>query len=112
MHEAISRLIENGFPCFACCPLLKGINDNENTLRSLWTELLKIRVKPYYLFQSDPVKGLRHFLVPISRGLEIVHNLYDRMSGLAMPLYCFNVPDGGGHVLLNYNYFYFVNLDC
>ena len=63
-----------------------------------------IRVKPYYLFHSDPVKGLRHFLVPIEKGLNIMKNLYDRMSGLAVPHYCFNVPNGGGHVLLNYNF--------
>lgn len=100
MREAISQLVDNGFPCLASCPLLKGINDNESALRSLWTELIKLRVKPYYLFHSDPVKGLRHYLVSIERGLEITRNLYDRMSGLAMPQYCFNAPGGGGHVLL------------
>jgi lysine 2,3-aminomutase len=100
MKEAVTNLVNNGFPCMASCPLLKGVNDNEEALRSLWTELVKLRVKPYYLFHSDPVKGLRHFLVPIDRGLEIVQNLYDRMSGLAMPQYCFNAPGGGGHVLL------------
>lgn len=102
--EAISALVDNGIPCFASCPLLKDINDNESVLRNLWTELLRLRVKPYYLFHSDPVKGLRHFVVPIKRGLEIMKNLYDRMSGLAIPHYCFNVPNGGGHILLNYNY--------
>ena len=104
MRDAITRLVDNGIPCFASCPLLRGINDDETTLRTLWTELVIMRVKPYYLFHSDPVKGLRHFLVPMSRGLEIMRNLYDRMSGLAMPHYCFNVPGGGGHILLNYNF--------
>ena len=104
MREAISNLVENGIPCLASCPLLKGINDDEESLRSLWTELVKMRIKPYYLFHSDPVKGLKHFLVSVDRGLKMVHNLYDRMSGLAMPLYCFNVPGGGGHVLLSPNY--------
>jgi len=104
MREAISNLVDNGFPCLASCPLLKGINDSETALRSLWTELVKMRVKPYYIFHSDPVKGLRHFLVPIERGLEIMRNLYDRMSGLAMPLYCFNAPGGGGHLLLTPQY--------
>lgn len=103
-REAVARLVDQGIPCLASCPLLRGINDCESTLRDLWTELVKIRVKPYYLFHSDPVKGLRHFLVPMSRGLEIMHNLYDRMSGIAMPLYCFNVPGGGGHILLGHNY--------
>ena len=104
LRGAIARLVDNGIPCLASCPLLRGINDSEVTLRDLWTELVKMRVKPYYLFHSDPVKGLRHFLVSMPRGLEIMRNLYDRMSGLAMPHYCFNVPDGGGHILLNYNY--------
>lgn len=103
-QDIINTLIENGFPCLASCPLLKGVNDDEIILRTLWTELIKIRVKPYYLFQSDPVQGLRHYLVPLKRGIEIMTNLYDRMSGLAMPLYCFNVPDGGGHVLISNNY--------
>lgn len=100
MKIAVKKLVNNGFPCFASCPLLKGINDEETALRSLWTELIKMRVKPYYLFHSDPVKGLKHFLVPIKRGLEIIRNLYDRMSGMALPHYIFNAPGGGGHVLL------------
>jgi len=101
---AVTRLTDAGFPCLASCPLLRGVNDDETKLRALWTELVTLRVKPYYLFHSDPVAGLRHFLVPIERGLQIMQNLYDNMSGLAMPLYCFNVPDGGGHVLLTHSY--------
>lgn len=101
---AVNKLVDNGIMCFASCPLLRGINDSEETLHSLWNGLVENRVKPYYLFQSDPVQGLGHFLVPLSRGLEITRNLYDNISGLAMPLYCFNVPDGGGHVLITYPY--------
>jgi lysine 2,3-aminomutase len=101
---AVSKLVDNGIMCFASCPLLNTINADEKTLFDLWTGLVEHRIKPYYLFHSDPVKGLGHFLVPLSRGLEITKNLYDRMSGLAMPLYCFNVPDGGGHVLITYPY--------
>jgi len=103
-QNAISLLVDNGIPCFASSPLLRGVNDSEIELRALWTKLLENRVKPYYLFHSDPVKGLRHFLVPLEKGIKMMYNLYDRMSGLAMPHYCFNVPDGGGHVLLNNNY--------
>lgn len=102
--DAISKLVDNGIMCLASCPLLHGINDNEETLKLLWNGLVENRVKPYYLFQSDPVQGLRHFIVPLSRGLEITRNLYDNISGLAMPLYCFNVPNGGGHVLITYPY--------
>lgn len=106
---AISKLVDNGIMCFASCPLLNTINADEKTLFELWTGLIENRIKPYYLFHSDPVKGLRHFLVPLSRGLEITKNLYDRMSGLSMPLYCFNVPDGGGHVLVTYPYIEKIN---
>lgn len=103
-RDAVNKLVDNGIMCFASCPLLHGINDSEETLQTLWNGLVENRVKPYYLFQSDPVQGLGHFLVPLSRGLEITRNLYDNMSGLAMPLYCFNVPNGGGHVLITYPY--------
>ena len=101
---AVNKLVDCGIMCFASCPLLHGINDDEETLKTLWNGLVENRVKPYYLFQSDPVQGLGHFLVPLSRGLEITRNLYDNMSGLAMPLYCFNVPNGGGHILITYPY--------
>jgi len=103
-REAVNKLVDNGIMCFASCPLLHKINDDEAILKALWNGLVENRVKPYYLFQSDPVQGLGHFLVPLSRGLEITRNLYDNISGLAMPLYCFNVPDGGGHVLITYPY--------
>ena len=102
--NAVNMLVSAGIMCFASCPLLHGINDNEETLKELWNGLIENRIKPYYLFQSDPVQGLRHFIVPLSRGLEITRNLYDNISGLAMPLYCFNVPNGGGHVLITYPY--------
>lgn len=102
--KAVNDLVDNGIMCFASCPLLHKINDDEDTLKTLWNGLVESRVKPYYLFQSDPVQGLGHFLVPLSRGLEITRNLYDNISGLSMPLYCFNVPNGGGHVLITYPY--------
>ena len=103
-QEAVRKLVDNGIMCLASCPLLHNINDDEVTLKTLWNGLVENRVKPYYLFQSDPVQGLGHFLVPLSRGLQITRNLYDNMSGLAMPLYCFNVPNGGGHILITYPY--------
>lgn len=103
MKTAITSVVQSGIPCFASCPLLKGINDSENALRTLWTELLRIGVKPYYLFHSDPVSGLKHFLVSLEEGIRILRCLYDRMSGLAMPLYCLNIPAGGGHVIIGVN---------
>ncbi len=102
--DGISLLIDNGVMCLASTPLLKGINDDEKSLMSLWNKLVENRIKPYYLFHSDPVKGLKHFIVPLKRGLEINRNIYDKISGLAMPLYCFNIPNGGGHILLGDQY--------
>lgn len=99
--HAVSLLNDNGVLCFASCPLLKGINDSEEILGELWMKLVENKVKPYYLFHTDPVQGIQHFVVPLSRGMTIMQNLYDRISGLAIPLYCFNVPDGGGHILLS-----------
>lgn len=98
--EGITRLVDQGVICLASTPLLKGINDSEEKLGALWQNLVEHRIKPYYLFQTDPVQGDLHFVVPVKRGIEIVRNLYDKISGLAMPLFCFNIPNGGGHVLL------------
>lgn len=103
LKEAVTMLVDNGIPCFSSSPLLKGVNDSEETLGELWSKLIELRVKPYYLFHSDPVKGLLHFLVPMKRGIEIMRNLYDNISGLAIPHYCFNIPDGGGHILIDMN---------
>lgn len=100
----ISKLVDNGIMCFASTPLLKEINDDEKSLMLLWNKLIENRIKPYYLFHSDPVKGLKHFIVPLKKGLEINKKIYDKISGLAMPLYCFNVPNGGGHILLGNEY--------
>lgn len=103
-RRAFALLAENGIMCLSQTALLRGVNDNKDTLKDLWTTLVYNRVKPYYLFHTDPLVGLGHFRVPIPRGIEIMRNLYDRMSGLAYPLYCFNVPGGYGHILLGYNY--------
>ena len=100
-YSAIFNLVKNGIICLASCPLLRGINDSEEALASLWQNLVEHRVKPYYLFHTDPVQGILHFVVPLDRGLSIMQNLYDRISGVGMPLYCFNVPNGGGHILLS-----------
>ena len=99
--EGLENLINVGIICLASTPLLKDINDSKKSLGSLWQSLVEHRIKPYYLFQTDPVQGTTHFVVPLSKGIDIVRNLYDTISGIAMPLYCFNIPDGGGHVLIS-----------
>ncbi|GEO82680.1 KamA family radical SAM protein [Pararhodospirillum oryzae] len=103
-RRAIAALVDNGIPCLGACPLLKGINDTAESLGTLWSRLVRLRVKPYYLYHPDLVSGLRHFLVPLDEGVALVRSLYDRVSGLAMPLYCLDTAEGGGHVLVGPSY--------
>ena len=67
--------------------LLKGVNDETGILRELFTGLLRIGVKPYYLFHGDPVDGAMHFRVPVERGRQIMRELRASTSGLAIPTY-------------------------
>jgi lysine 2,3-aminomutase len=80
--------------------LLKGINDNANALRALFTGELQRRVRPYYLYQCDPVPGSSHFRTPVSRGLEMIDALRGHISGYAVPQYVIDAPGGGGKIPL------------
>lgn len=83
--------------------LLKGINDNSETIEKLFRALLKIGVKPYYLFECDPAKGVTHFRTSLFKGLEIMESLRGRVSGLAQPTFALDTQ-GGGKVPLLPNY--------
>jgi len=96
--ESINLLSDNGFPLMNQTVLLKGINDDVAILENLFNKLLFLRVKPYYLFQLDYVKGTSHFRVPLERGFEIQKELTQRLSGLANPFYTLDLPFGGGKV--------------
>ena len=76
--------------------LLKSINDNAHIMKKLNQELLKIRVRPYYLFHAKQVKGTAHFITSIETGLEIMEQLRGYTSGLAVPTYIVNAPGGMG----------------
>ena len=80
--------------------LLKGVNDDDEILQKLFTALLKIRVKPYYLHHPDLVKSTDHFRVPVSKGLDILKKLQGRISGMAIPRYMIDLPGGGGKIPL------------
>ena len=80
--------------------LLRGINDDAETLRLLFTGLLKIKIKPYYLFHGDPVAGTTHFRTGIRKGLEIMDQLRGNTSGLALPAFAIDLPDAGGKIRL------------
>lgn len=98
--DAVRRFLSLGIPAFNQSVLLRGVNDDVDTLEELCVKLLYNRIKPYYLFQCDLVQGTGHLRVPVERGLEIEQELRRRLSGLAMPQYTIDLPEGGGKVIL------------
>ena len=83
---------------------LKGVNDSEDILCELFTRLVEIGVKPYYLFRCEPVRGAEHFIVPFDREVEIATRLHERLSGLSVPSYVIDVPGGVGKVPVALNF--------
>ncbi len=98
--ETARALLRAGAPVNNQTVLLKGVNDSADTLEKLFRELQKIKVRPYYLFHCDPVKGVLHFSTSITKGLEIVRELFRRISPLAIPYYAVDGPGGYGKVPL------------
>jgi lysine 2,3-aminomutase len=78
--------------------LLRGINDCSNIMKKLVHELLRIRVRPYYIYQCDLSEGISHFRTTISKGIEIIENLRGHTSGLAVPTFVVDAPGGGGKI--------------
>jgi lysine 2,3-aminomutase len=78
--------------------LLKGINNNPGIMMELFRRLLTIRVRPYYLFQADLAKGTSHFWTPLKHGIDIMAELQGHVSGLCIPRFVIDLPDGGGKV--------------
>lgn len=105
VQEACSRLADAGIPLGSQTVLLKGINDSVEILKSLFHGLLKIRVKPYYLYQCDPVQGTSHFRTPIAKGLEMIQGLRGHTTGYAVPQYIVDAPGGGGKIPLLPEYY-------
>jgi len=97
---ACSRLADAGLPLGSQTVLLQGVNDHPDVLADLFTKLLEIRVRPYYLHQIDRVPGTAHFQVPLKEGLQIVTALHGRLSGMAIPHFMIDLPGGGGKVEL------------
>ena len=95
---ACALLADAGIPLGNQTVLLKGVNDSVETMRSLMSGLLALRVKPYYLHQMDLVQGTAHFRTSVSTGLEIVRGLRGHISGLAVPHYVIDLPGGKGKV--------------
>lgn len=104
MKAACERLADAGMPIGSQTVLLKGVNDDPETMRRLMMGLLSFRVKPYYIYQCDPVPGSRHFRTPVQTGLDIIKHLRGFISGYAVPHYVIDAPNGGGKVPLLPNY--------
>lgn len=93
---AADKLVAAGVILGNQAVLLKGINNDADTMKKLNQELLKIRVRPYYIFHAKNVKGTRHFIPSINEGLKVMDGLRGFTSGLAVPTYIINAPQGGG----------------
>jgi len=102
--EACIKLADNGFPLGSQTVLLKGINDNVPVMKELMHMLLKIRVRPYYLYQCDLIPGSSHFRTTVRKGLEIIKGLRGFTSGYAVPTFVVDAPGGGGKIPLLPNY--------
>jgi len=101
---ACDILAENGFPLGSQTVLLKGVNDKPYIMKKLMHELLKIRVRPYYIYQCDPAQGIYHFRTPIAVGINIMEKLRGHTSGYAVPTYVVDAPGGGGKIPVAPNY--------
>jgi len=98
--EACNRLADAGVPLGSQTVLLKGVNDDVDTMGRLVHGLLKIRVRPYYLYQCDPISGSSHFRTSVEKGLEIIRGLRGHTTGYAVPAYVIDAPGGGGKIPL------------
>jgi lysine 2,3-aminomutase len=98
--ESTARLADAGVPLGSQTVLLKGINDDPAVMVPLMQGLLKRRVKPYYLYQCDPIRGSAHFRTNVEKGLEIISALRGHTTGYATPMFCIDAPGGGGKIQL------------
>jgi lysine 2,3-aminomutase len=103
-QEACLRLADAGLPVGNQTVLLRGVNDDARLLEDLFRRLLRVRVRPYYLFQCDLVRGVEHFRTPLARGVEIMEYLRGRLSGLGIPAFVVDAPHGGGKIPVLPNY--------
>jgi lysine 2,3-aminomutase len=108
---ACDRLVRSGVPVNNQSVLLRGINDSVAIQTKLCQGLLKVRVRPYYLFQCDEVEGTEHLRTPLATGLEIIEGMRGYTSGLAVPTFVIDLPQGGGKVPVQPNYILAQNSD-
>ena len=102
--RACDRLLRCGIPLNNQSVLLRGVNDDPDTMRSLVHALMRVKVRPYYLYHCDRVHGAEHFRTTVQKGLEIIESLRGHTSGLAVPTYVIDAPEGGGKVPIQPQY--------
>ena len=95
-QAAVAKLADAGIPLGNQTVLLRGVNDCVHVMKKLMHELVKNRVRPYYIYQCDLSMGLEHFRTPVSKGIEIIENLRGHTSGYAVPTFVVDAPGGGG----------------
>ena len=100
VEKACNRLADIGIPLGSQTVLLKGVNDDPKIMKELVHKLLKIRVKPYYIYQADITAGATHFRTAVEKGLEIIRYLMGHTSGMAVPYFVIDAPGGGGKIRL------------
>ena len=104
VKEGLERLANHGIPVGNQSVLMRGVNDDVETMKNLVHKLLMCRVKPYYLYQCDLIRGSRHLRAPVSKGIEIIEGLRGHTSGYAIPQFVIDAPGGGGKVPINPEY--------
>jgi lysine 2,3-aminomutase len=102
--QACDKLLRAGIPVNNQSVLLRGVNDTVETQLKLCRELLRIKVRPYYLFQCDEVQGTEHLRTPVETGIKIIEGMRGHTSGLAVPTFVIDLPQGGGKVPVQPNY--------
>jgi lysine 2,3-aminomutase len=102
--KACGKLADAGIPLGSQTVLLKGVNDSVETMKSLVHKLLMMRVRPYYLYQCDPISGSSHFRTTVDKGIEIIEGLRGHTTGYAVPTFVIDAPGGGGKIPLQANY--------
>ncbi len=103
-REALARLANAGIPLGNQTVLLRGVNDCVHVMKNLMHNLVKNRVRPYYIYQCDLSMGLEHFRTPVSKGIEIIEALRGHTSGYAVPTFVVDAPGGGGKTPVMPNY--------
>lgn len=101
---ACARLADAGIPLGNQTVLLRGVNDCTYVMKELMHGLVKMRVRPYYIYQCDLSMGLEHFRTPVSKGIEIIENLRGHTSGYCVPTFVVDAPGGGGKTPVMPNY--------